>query len=272
MTRAYIGLGANLGERLHTLAAALRAIDELPGTSVVAVSRVYESEAWPDPDAPPFANAVAVVETAFEADVLLRLMKEIEAQLGRESAGPNAPRPIDLDIILFGDEEWTGPELVIPHPRFTEREFVLLPLLEVDPLVTMPDNSPICADGVTVGRITGTLGMLPGFAGITHGPPGTETAEEWVQVAEGGGTPGSGQAPGADTLLLLERSILDAEQIPYAWDPYPPELWTNPWGLKPRFRLKVPAEYEEQARRVIDEVLAAPPIGEAYWAMEEEPE
>jgi 2-amino-4-hydroxy-6-hydroxymethyldihydropteridine diphosphokinase len=264
VTRAYIGLGSNLGERLHTLADALRAVDELPETAVVAVSRVYESESWPDPSAPPYANAVAVAETALQADVLLRLMKEIEADLGRAPGPRNAPRTVDLDIVLFGDEEWEGTELVIPHPRLAEREFVVRPLLEVDPLVTMPDGTPICDDRVSVGRITGTLGTLPGFADLTRGPGDEEPVEEWVEVAEGGGVPGSGQAPGADTLLLLERSVLDEEGISYVWDPYAPELWTNPWGLKPRFRLMVRSEDADRARRLIREVVSAPSAPESY--------
>lgn len=260
MTRAYIGLGANLGERLHTLSEALKRVDDLPETAVVAVSRVYESEPWPDPADPPFANAVAVVETALEADVLLRLMGEIEEALGREPAPANAPRPVDLDIIIFGDEEWTGPELVIPHPRFAEREFVVLPLLEVDPLVTLPDGSPVSAENVRVGRVTRLLGVLPGFADITHARADAGEAEdEWVVVAEGGDVTVPGQVPGADTLLLLERSVLEQEGIPFSWDPYPPELWTNPWGLKGTFRILVPASLAERARTLLREVLAAPP-------------
>jgi len=262
MTRAYVGLGANLGDRLATIASALRAIDELESTAVVAVSEVYESEAWPDPSAPAYANAVAVVETELSARTLMRLMGEIETVLGRVPDVRNAPRPIDLDLILYGDEEWEGPEVVVPHPRFLEREFVVRPLLEVDPLVTMPDGSAVTADKVAVGRITGVLGMVPGFEDVTRGPAGSGLDEEWVEVAEGGGPPGSGQVPSVDALLLFERSVLDAEGIPYAWDPYPPELWTNPWGLARPFKLLVPEAFAEQARRAIAEAVAAPPAEE----------
>ena len=261
MTRAYIGLGANLGDRLETMAGALKAIDDLEDTAVVAVSEVYESEAWPDASAPPYANAVAVLETGLEADVLLRLMQEIERALGRTPGSENAPRVIDLDLVLFGDEEWTGPDVVIPHPRFEEREFVVRPLLEADPLVSMPDGSPIRVDKVRVGRITGALGLLPGFEDVTQGPPGSELDEEWVEVAEGGGPPGTSQVPSMDALLLLERTVLDQEGIPYAWDPYAPELWTNPWGLTRKIRLMVPEAFEEQARRVLREALSAQPVG-----------
>lgn len=262
MTRAYVGLGANLGDRLENIAAALRAIDDLEDTAVVAVSEVYESEAWPDPAAPAYANAVAVVETELSADTLLRLMGEIEAALGRAPDARNASRPIDLDIILFGDEEWDGPEVVIPHPRFLERDFVVRPLLEVDPLVVMPDGSAVCDDKVAVGRITGVLGLVPGYEDVTRGPAGSGLDEEWVEVAEGGGPPGSGQAPSVDAALLFERSVLDGEGIPYAWDPYPPELWTNPWGLARPFKLLVPEAFAERARRAIAEANAAPPADE----------
>jgi 2-amino-4-hydroxy-6-hydroxymethyldihydropteridine diphosphokinase len=272
MTRAYIGLGSNLGDRLETLASALSAVDALEDTAVLAVSQVYESEAWPDASAPPFANAVAVVETSLEADVLLRLMGEIEAGLGRETGSRNAPRTVDLDIVLFGDEEWDGPEVVIPHPRFQEREFVVRPLLEVDPLVIMPDGSPVSDHKVAVGRITGTLGMLPGFEDVTQGPAGSGLDEEWVMVAEGGGPPGSGAPPSADALLLLERSVLEQEGIPFAWDPYPPELWTSPWGLSRRFRLMVPEAFAERARRVLHEAVSAPPDPGGYQGDEGEPE
>ncbi len=272
MTRAHVGLGANLGDRLENIAAALRAIDELEDTAVVAVSEVYESEAWPDASAPAFANAVAVVETVLSADTLLRLMGEIETELGRTPEARNAPRPIDLDIILFGDEEWEGPGVIIPHPRFLEREFVVRPLLEVDPLVVMPDGSAVCDDKVAVGRITGTLGMVSGFEDVTRGPAGSGLDEEWVEVAVGDGPPGSGRVPSLDALLLLERSVLDGEGIPYAWDPYPPELWTNPWGLARPFKLLVPEALAERARRAIAEAVAAPPAEEEFAAGAEDDE
>jgi 2-amino-4-hydroxy-6-hydroxymethyldihydropteridine diphosphokinase len=268
-------MGSNLGERIHTLAAALHAIDELPETAVTAVSRVYESEAWPDPAHPPYANAVAVVETALEADVLLRLMTEIEADIGRTDTERNAPRVIDLDIVLFGDEEWDKPDLVIPHPRFAEREFVVRPLLEVDPLVSMPDGSPVGADRVAVGRITRALGTLPGFEDVTHTVADDVQGGEWVEIAEDGGLIGPGMLPGADALLLLERTVLDQEGIPYAWDPYAPELWTNPWGIKPRFRLLVPAELVDRARAILREVALAPPdygVGSGQDEGDDEPE
>lgn len=262
MTKAYIALGANVGDRVATLATALARLDALEDVRVAAVSRVYESEAWPDATDPAFANAVAVVETGLEADVLMRLASEIETDLGRQPGPRNAPRPIDLDIILFGDEEWDGPELLVPHPRFLEREFVVRPLLEVDPLVTMPDGGGVPVDQVSAGWITGDLGALPGFEGITRGPAADEPSGGWVEVAESGDSLSSGKFAGMEALLLFERSVLDTEGIPYAWDPYAPELWTSPWGLQRRFRLLVPATHAERARQVLREAIAAPPAPE----------
>lgn len=259
MTRAYVALGGNVGDRLAALASALKLIDDLDDTAVLGVSRVYESEAWPDAGDPAFANAIAVIETGLEADVLLGLLQGIEDALGRERGVRNAPRTIDLDIILFGDEEWDAPALTIPHPRFLEREFVVGPLLEVDPDATLPDGSPVAGVRVSAGRITGVLGLVPGFEDITHGLSGAGADIEWVEVAEGGGSPGSGLVPGADVALSFERTVLEQEHIPYAWDPYPPELWTNPWGLSRPFRLLVPEGLAERARAVLQDALSAPP-------------
>lgn len=259
MTRAYIGLGANLGDRIATLTAALARIDALEEVRVASVSRVYESEAWPDAADPAFANAVAVVETGLEADVLMRLMEEIETDLGREPGPRNAPRPIDLDLILFGDEEWDSPHMVVPHPRFLEREFVVRPLLEVDPLVSTPDGAGIPVDRILGGWVTGDLGVLPGFEDVTRSPAADAPDGGWVEVAGSGESLASGKFAGMDALLLFERSVLDAEDIPYAWDPYAPELWTSPWGLQRRFKLLVPGPYAERARRVLREASAAPP-------------
>jgi len=260
MTRVHVALGGNVGERLHTLAEALRAVDVLPGTRVLAVSRVYESESWPDPGQPAYANAVAVVETSLQADEFLRMLKEVERESGREPGPPNAPRPMDLDIVLFGDEEWEGPELTIPHPRLLEREFVVAPLLEVDSEARLPDGTRITTEGVRVGRITAMLGVLPGFAEVTRNlAPRTSEhdAEDWVEVAHGGGLMGRMRAPDPD--LIFKRTIIEQEGIPYAWDPYPPDRAANPYGFNPVYRLLVPASQAERARRVLREVQQAPP-------------
>ncbi len=257
MTRAYLGVGGNLGDRMENLAAALRAVDALPGTAVVAVSRVYESEPWPDPGQPPYANMVAVVETGLAADVLLGGLQEIERAQGRTPGPRNAPRPIDLDIVLFGDEEWESEELTVPHPRFAEREFVVLPLLEADPLAVLPDGTRVSDAGARTGRVTAVLGALPGFEDVTRTPgvsPDTDAGEEWVTVAESKPLPGT-----PDMGLVFKRVVLEEEGIPHAWDPFAPEEASNPYGLTPLFRLKVPASLAERARRVIADAEAAPP-------------
>lgn len=261
MVRAHIGLGSNLGERLNVMGAALVRIDELVDTTVIAVSRVYESEPWPDPDHPPFANAVAVIETGLAPDVLLGMLKEIERECGRTSGLANAPRALDLDILLMEDEEWVSAELTIPHPRMLERDFVIAPLLEVDPFAALPDGTPVGADEVRHGRVTGVLGVVPGFEAVTRDIEHVQRDGEpaWTEVATAGGT-GRGEGyPAAGAALMFERSVLDAEGIEYAWDPYPPERWSNPYGIKPRFRLLVPASLGDKARLVLAEAAAAPP-------------
>ncbi len=262
MVRAYLGLGGNVGDRLETLAAALKAVDDLPSTAVIAVSRVYESEPWPSPDQPAYANAVAVIDTGLEADILLGRLQEIERDLGRISSKRNAPRTVDLDIVLFGDEEWESDVLQVPHPRFAEREFVVVPLLEADPFAALPDGALVSSAEMGVGRITGVLGVLPGFQEVTRVVDGSGTAaaaefredEEWVTVAEAMEPPG---AP--DAGLIFKRTILEAEGIPFAWDPYAPEMATSPYGLSSLFRLKVPSSLAERARRVLAESEAAVP-------------
>jgi 2-amino-4-hydroxy-6-hydroxymethyldihydropteridine diphosphokinase len=157
MTRAYIGMGANLGDRVVALVAALDELDRVAGVRVVAVSSIYESEPWGMADQPAYANAVAEIETGLDADGLLAACKRIESEAGRVPSDRNAPRPLDLDILLFGDETRSTPQLTIPHPRMTERDFVVTPLLEVAPGVTLPDGSPILRASATLGRVTGVL-------------------------------------------------------------------------------------------------------------------
>ena len=137
MNDAFIGLGSNLGAPVANLRSAALALDELPGTEVVFASHVYESEPWGVADQPPFANAVVWVRTRLRADQLLDALKEIEERLGRRPGERFGPRVIDLDLLLLGDEEWETEELVVPHPRMAERDFVLTPLLTIAPHVTL---------------------------------------------------------------------------------------------------------------------------------------
>jgi 2-amino-4-hydroxy-6-hydroxymethyldihydropteridine diphosphokinase len=130
---AYVGLGANLGEPLAALQAALRALGALPGTRLVRNSRIYRS-APVDAGGPDYLNAVAELETALAAPELLRELQRVEADAGRERPYRNAPRTLDLDLLLYGSARIESDALTVPHPRMWERAFVLLPLAELAPL------------------------------------------------------------------------------------------------------------------------------------------
>ena len=135
---AYLGLGSNLGDRVANLAAALDAL-ERAGLTVEAVSSVYDTPPWGEPppglDEPPrYANAAAAVRGDLEPVDLLRLCKGIEVAAGRDLHAPrNAPRVLDLDVLLLGDVEMATPELEVPHPRMHLRAFVLVPIAEIAP-------------------------------------------------------------------------------------------------------------------------------------------
>jgi 2-amino-4-hydroxy-6-hydroxymethyldihydropteridine diphosphokinase len=140
VTRAYVGLGANLGDREQTIRAALRALDGSDGIEVVRVSTLRETEPVGYLDQPRFLNGVAVLETALEpADLLARLLA-VEARFGRDRAAAPAqgPRTLDLDLLLYGDRRISLENLEIPHPRLHERAFVLEPLAEVAPGLEVP--------------------------------------------------------------------------------------------------------------------------------------
>jgi 3-oxoacyl-[acyl-carrier protein] reductase len=134
MPTAYIALGSNLGDRWAALPAAVRRLRAEPGLRVAAVSAIYESIPR---DCPPgagdFLNAVVAVETDRTPEDLLRLLHFIEHQFGRIRTAINGPRPLDLDLLLYGDEIVRTPELTLPHPRMHERDFVLTPLAEIAP-------------------------------------------------------------------------------------------------------------------------------------------
>lgn len=254
ITDTYIGLGSNLGDRLGHLSAALTAIAELDGTYVIEVSNVVESEPWGVTGQPSFANAVAWVATTLRADQLLEALKDIEAALGR-TAGPRyGPRVIDLDILLFGDEEWRAEDLVLPHPRLAERDFVVTPLLEVAPDARWPDGTRITRDGATAGRVTGVLGPVSGFEAIT--PPvggwvtrGRAEGGAWAEAASSRFQPRAGATFAA--ALLYDAAILEQEGIPVAWDPMPPDEEYSPWSLPRVYRLLVPEAMVSRARRVL---------------------
>lgn len=127
----YLGLGANLGNRLGNLQAGMRRLEG--AVRLVAVSSLYESEPVGPPGQPPYWNAAACVETAVRPRALLALIKRIEWEMGRRPGPVWGPRPLDIDILLVDGERLAGPELVVPHPRLAERSFVLVPLAEIAP-------------------------------------------------------------------------------------------------------------------------------------------
>ena len=132
----YIALGTNLGERLDNLRAAIKAL--APDVNVLAKSHVYETPPWGVTDQPAFLNMVIKAETSLEPESLLKYLKQIEAELGREKSVRWGPRLIDLDILFYDDLVINTPPLVIPHPRLHERGFVLVPLADVGSEVVHP--------------------------------------------------------------------------------------------------------------------------------------
>ncbi len=129
MTTAVIALGSNLGDRTGNLRAALRLMEER-GVAVGRTSSIWETAPVPE-DQPAYLNAVARIETSLEPSELLATLKEIEHELGRRPGRRWGPRPIDLDILFYGEGRVATQELEVPHPRIAERAFVLAPLAEV---------------------------------------------------------------------------------------------------------------------------------------------
>jgi 2-amino-4-hydroxy-6-hydroxymethyldihydropteridine diphosphokinase len=133
-TRAYIGVGANLGRREDSIRSALRSLSVTDGLLVTKVSALMENPAvGGPPDSPSFLNAVVEIETTLTALVVLNRLLEIERDLGRERRERWAPRTIDLDLLLFGDAVIHQESLTIPHSLMHERSFVLAPLAEIAP-------------------------------------------------------------------------------------------------------------------------------------------
>jgi 2-amino-4-hydroxy-6-hydroxymethyldihydropteridine diphosphokinase len=141
-TRAYVGLGANLGDREATIRRAVELLAATPGIDVVAVSTLRETDPVGYADQPRFLNGVAALETDLASRALLDRLLAVERELGRvRGEGPRfGPRAIDLDLLLHGDEVVDEPGLVVPHPRLAERRFVLEPLHELEPGLVLPDG------------------------------------------------------------------------------------------------------------------------------------
>ena len=144
LVTVYLGLGSNLGNRQDNLDRALGLLSER--LRIDKVSAVYETEPVGSADQPRFLNLVCQVHTGLPPMGLLTLAKGIELKLGRTFVRPNAPRPIDIDILFYGDQVIETPELVIPHPRLNERAFVLIPLSEIAPDFVHPVNGKTVRD------------------------------------------------------------------------------------------------------------------------------
>ena len=142
MRTGYLGLGSNVGDRAAHLRAAIAALEDA-GVEVEAVSSAYETEPVGEVlDQPDFLNAAIRIRTALEPEALLDLCKEVEAARGRAlDAARHSPRPLDVDLLLLGDIELSTERLTLPHREATARRFVLVPLLELDPELTLPDGT-----------------------------------------------------------------------------------------------------------------------------------
>jgi 2-amino-4-hydroxy-6-hydroxymethyldihydropteridine diphosphokinase len=142
----YLGLGSNEGDRLRNLRAARDAL-VLYEVAVEATSSVYETAPQGEVlDQPDFLNAALRVRTALGPEELLEAAKAIERDIGRAPGGaPHGPRPIDVDVLLLGDLEYSSERLTLPHREVTSRRFVLEPLLELDPELALPDGTPLAS-------------------------------------------------------------------------------------------------------------------------------
>jgi len=166
--RAYLGLGSNIGVRTQSIRQSLELMPA-EGIQVLRVSRMYETEPWGVGNQPRFINAVCEVETELEPEALLQAIKRIEKALGREPGVRWGPRPIDIDILLYGDKQIHTNDLVIPHPGMLWRASVLVPLVELAPDLRHPRT------GRTMQEHLRDLGPVPDVALY---PPGLPVRKE----------------------------------------------------------------------------------------------
>lgn len=138
---AYIGIGSNLGDAQGNVQRAVLRLDKLPNTRLSGQSSLFRT-APVDAGGDDYINAVACIDTRLPAAELLQELQAIEKDFGRERPYPNAPRTLDLDILLYGQQKILSDSLAVPHPRLTERAFVLIPLLQIDPFITIPGKGP----------------------------------------------------------------------------------------------------------------------------------
>ena len=162
MVTAYIGMGANLGDALATVAAAVAVLARLPGCWLQRVSSVYRS-APVDARGPDFCNAVVAVTTTLSPEALLAALQAIEQDFGRQRPYRHAPRTLDLDLLLHGAALRSTPQLTLPHPRLHQRAFVLQPLLEIAPDLLVPGLGALATWlPATADQVIELLGRPPG--------------------------------------------------------------------------------------------------------------
>jgi len=140
--RAYVALGANLGDPVATLRVALDQLERLPDTALAAQSSLYATQPV-DAGGPDYCNAVAALDTRLDALDLFHALQGIERAHGRERSYRNAPRTLDLDLLLYGDTRMDTPALTLPHPRMHLRAFVLAPLAEIAPELVIPAHGAV---------------------------------------------------------------------------------------------------------------------------------
>lgn len=137
----YIGIGSNLGDAIDNVQRALQELGRLPRTQLTAQSSLFRT-APIDADGEDYVNAVARIETGLAPDALLQALQSIELDFGRKRPYQNAPRTLDLDLLLYNEQIIQSETLVVPHPRIAQRAFVLIPMLQIDPLVSIPGLGP----------------------------------------------------------------------------------------------------------------------------------
>ncbi|MGH8810072.1 MAG: 2-amino-4-hydroxy-6-hydroxymethyldihydropteridine diphosphokinase [Noviherbaspirillum sp.] len=140
-TACYIGIGANLGDARDTVLQAVARIGKLRSTRLTEQSSLFRT-APVDAGGDDYINAVVRIDTQLPALDLLQALQAIERDFGRERPYRNAPRTLDLDLLLYGQQMIASDSLVVPHPRMTQRAFVLIPLLQIDPFITIPGKGP----------------------------------------------------------------------------------------------------------------------------------
>ena len=145
MNIAYVALGANLGDPAATIRAAFGALANLPESRVVHCSSLYRTTPVGNTEQPEFINAVAALETTLAPESLLDALFDIEARFGRIRAEKNGPRTLDLDLLLYNNQQLNLPRLTLPHPRLHLRAFVLYPLAELAPDLQLPGRGSIAA-------------------------------------------------------------------------------------------------------------------------------